>query len=139
VSLAVEHLQNKGLLHMEMPTVRLRRSRYGELSLDREAVLALLRQPMIYTELMPGISERVVPLLRDTVWDSEFEELPMPVTTSVQGILPGRNRSPSRHSDRKVRKADVRPMHACGVPSQSCRLIATDRRYRRRKLMHGLV
>ena len=81
---------------MEMPTVRLRRSRYGELSLDRDAVLALLRQPMVYTELMPGISERVVPLLRDTVWESEFEELPTPSTATVQGILPGRNRSPSR-------------------------------------------
>jgi hypothetical protein len=96
VSLAVEHLQNQGLLRMEMPTVRLRRSRYGELSLDRDAVLALLRQPMVYSELMPGISERVVPLLRDTVWESEFEELPTPTTVAVQGILPGRNRSPSR-------------------------------------------
>jgi hypothetical protein len=96
VSLAVEHLQSRGLLHMEMPTVRLRRSRYGELSVDRQAVQALLCQPIVYTELMPGISETVVPLLRDTVWDSEFDELPMPTTTALQGVLPGRNRSPAR-------------------------------------------
>ena len=95
VSLAVEHLQNQGLLHVEMPTVRLRRSRYGELSVDREAVMSLLRQPMLYTELMPGISETVVPFLRDTLWESEFDELPVP-TTALQGVLPGRNRSPAR-------------------------------------------
>lgn len=97
VAVAVEHLQNHGLLHMDMPTVRLRRSRYGELSVDRDAVLALLRQPMVYTEHMPGISEAVIPLLRDAVLDTELAE-PPPVTTTVvlQGLLPGRNRSPSR-------------------------------------------
>ncbi|MFM8900963.1 MAG: hypothetical protein ACKOF9_13600 [Burkholderiales bacterium] len=97
VAVAVEHLQNHGLLHMDMPTVRLRRSRYGELSVDRDAVLALLRQPMVYTEHMPGISEAVIPLLRDAVLDTELAELP-PVTTTVvlQGLLPGRNHSPSR-------------------------------------------
>ena len=31
-----------------------------------------------------------------TLTESEFEELPTPTTTTVQGILPGRNRSPSR-------------------------------------------
>jgi hypothetical protein len=96
VSLAVEHLQTQGLLQMDMPTVRLRRSRYGELSIDREAVLALLRQPMVYTEHMPGITEAVIPLLRDTVWDAELDELPAPSSVTLQGVLPGRNRSPSR-------------------------------------------
>jgi hypothetical protein len=96
VSLAVEHLQSQGLLSVEMPTVRLRRSRYGELMVDREAVLTLLRQPMVYAEYTPGLSEAVIPLLRDTQWGDLATDDPLPSAPALRGVLAGRNRSPSR-------------------------------------------
>ncbi len=96
VSLAVDHLKAHGLVEVDAPTVRLRRSRYGELSVDRDAVLALLRQPMVYAEYTPGLSEAPIPLLRDAAWVAEPDDLPLTAAPGLRGILPGRNRSPTK-------------------------------------------
>jgi hypothetical protein len=96
VSLAVDHLKAQGLLEVDAPTVRLRRSRYGELSVNRDAVLALLRQPMVYAEHTPGLSEATIPLLRDADWSEPVDDHLVPVGLELRGVLPGRNRSPRK-------------------------------------------